>query len=381
MEKDNNIEETINGNEEKDYSEYIDQPENLFPLAQEQFNNKDFVEGLNILDKSINYAIEKYGGEEKIEMAQFYNKYANGLIQKLMNSDKELSNMEKNTKIEEKESEDGEFSKNGKISENKVEGCEENEESDENTDEVEKEVAFENLQAANRILTKYLKKYNGKEVNDLTNKVIGYYLELSETYYQLGSLEKINLNFQQSDKYYTLSSEILKKYGNKFSLELAGLYFELAKILDLNPQKCLSALFKCKIIMEYHLQKEIDHIPSLTMKIDIDEKDLDLDFISYDDEKIFKNKNIIESKELMEASGPNSAIQEFLDIIKELNNRLEDVVLELQQFDIYLKGKKQKIEDKENQNNLKNNNEKNKKAEKGGMTQDTFDFNDDYQSP
>ena len=41
----------------------------------------------------------------------------------------------------------------------------------------------------------------------------------------------------------------------------------------------------------------------------------------------------------MEASGPNSAIQEFIDIIKELNNRLEDVVLELQQFDIYLKGK------------------------------------------
>ena len=44
-------------------------------------------------------------------MAQFYNKYANGLIQKLMNSDEELSNMEKDKKKEEKESESGKSSK------------------------------------------------------------------------------------------------------------------------------------------------------------------------------------------------------------------------------------------------------------------------------
>jgi hypothetical protein len=363
MEKDQNIVEINIDNEEKDYFEYTDQPEKLFPLAQEQFNNNDFVKGLIILDKSINYALEKYGGEDKIEMAQFYNKYANGLIQKLIYSDKELLNMEKDKKMEEKESEGGNSPKNRKLSEDE-EGNEEMEESDENTEAVEREVAYENLQAANRILTKYLKEYNVKEDNTLDNAFIECYLELSETYYQLASLEKYNLDFQKSDKYYTLSSKILVKYGNKFSRKLAGLYFEQAQILDLNPIKCLLVLFKSKIIMEHYLQKEIDKI-KLNIKIDIDEKDIDLDYISYDNANIFKNKEIFGNKELIEASESNAPIKELLDIIQNVNNKIEDVISELKQYDIYLKGKNQIINDKENQNTLINNNSTIKIMEKG----------------
>ena len=363
MEKDQKIEETNVDNIEKDYSEYADQPEKLFPLAEEQFNKNDFVKGLIILDKSINYAIAKFGGEDKIEMAQFYNKYANGLIQKLIYSDKELLNMEKDKKMEEKESEGGNSPKNRKLSEDE-EGNEEMEESDENTEAVEREVAYENLQAANRILTKYLKEYNVKEDNTLDNAFIECYLELSETYYQLASLEKYNLDFQKSDKYYTLSSKILVKYGNKFSRKLAGLYFEQAQILDLNPIKCLLVLFKSKIIMEHYLQKEIDKI-KLNIKIDIDEKDIDLDYISYDNANIFKNKEIFGNKELIEASESNAPIKELLDIIQNVNNKIEDVISELKQYDIYLKGKNQIINDKENQNTLVNNNSTIKKMEKG----------------
>ena len=238
------------------------------------------------------------------------------------------------------------------------------EESDENTEEIEQEVAYENLQAANRILTKYLKEYNDKEVNTLDNTIIECYLVLSETYYQLASLEKYNLDFQKSDKFYTLSSKILNKYGNKYSRKLAGLYFEQAQILDLNPKKCLLALFKSKIIMEHYLQKEIDNI-KLNIKIDIDEKDLDLDYISYDNAKIFKNKEIIGNKELMDASESNNIIKEFLDIIQNINNKLEDVILELKEYDIYLKGRKQIIKDKENQNTLINNNATNIEMERG----------------
>ena len=363
MEKDQKIEETNVDNIEKDYSEYADQPEKLFPLAEEQFNKNDFVKGLIILDKSINYAIAKFGGEDKIEMAQFYNKYANGLIQKLIYSDKELLNMEKDKKMEEKESEGGNSPKNRKLSEDE-EGNEEMEESDENTEAVEREVAYENLQAANRILTKYLKEYNVKEDNTLDNAFIECYLELSETYYQLASLEKYNLDFQKSDKYYTLSSKILVKYGNKFSRKLAGLYFEQAQILDLNPIKCLLVLFKSKIIMEHYLQKEIDKI-KLNIKIDIDEKDIDLDYISYDNANIFKNKEIFGNKELIEASESNAPIKELLDIIQNVNNKIEDVISELKQYDIYLKGKNQIINDKENQITLINNNSTIKKMEKG----------------
>ena len=363
MEKDQKIEETNVDNIEKDYSEYADQPEKLFPLAEEQFNKNDSVKGLIILDKSINYAIAKFGGEDKIEMAQFYNKYANGLIQKLINSDKELLNMEKDKKMEEKESEGDNSPKNRKLSEDE-EGNEEMEESDENTEAVEREVAYENLQAANRILTKYLKEYIAKEDNILDNAFIECYLELSETYYQLASLDKYNLDFQKSDEYYTLSSKILVKYGNKFSRKLAGLYFEQAQILDLNPIKCLLVLFKSKIIMEHYLQKEIDKI-KLNIKIDIDEKDLDLDYISYDNANIFKNKEIIGNKELIEASESNAPIKELLDIIQNVNNKIEDVISELKQYDIYLKGKNQVINDKENKNTLINNNSTIKKREKG----------------
>jgi hypothetical protein len=295
MEKDKNKEETINDNKDKDYSRYADQPEKLFSLAQEKFNINKYEDGLIILDKSINYALKKYGGEEKIEMAQYYNKYADGLIQKLSNSNEDFLNIENDADIKEKESELTELSKNKIISENiednkykknKEEENEEIKESEDNNEIIEEEVAYENLNESNNILKNYLKKFDDKEVKSLDNTNIKYYLELSENYYLFASLEKLNMDFKRADYFYTLSSEILKKYGNKFSRKLAGLYFEQAQILDLNPKKCLLSLFKSKIIMEYYLQKEIDQI-KLNIKIDIDEKDLDLDSVSYDNEKLF----------------------------------------------------------------------------------------------
>ena len=42
------------------YSLYADQPEKLFPIAQEQFNKNNFEEGLDILEQSINLAVKKY---------------------------------------------------------------------------------------------------------------------------------------------------------------------------------------------------------------------------------------------------------------------------------------------------------------------------------
>ena len=66
------------------YSLYADNPEKLFPIAQEQFNKNNFEEGLDILEQSILLAQKKFGGEEKLQLAQFYNKYADGLLQKLL---------------------------------------------------------------------------------------------------------------------------------------------------------------------------------------------------------------------------------------------------------------------------------------------------------
>ena len=399
MEKDKNREEEFSDNENIDYSSYSNQPEKLFSLAKEQFKNNNFIQGIIILDKSINYAIKKYGGEDKIEMAQFYNKYANGLIQKLTNSNEDILNLEKDKKIKEQESKDGKSSQNkntngnkeeeeenNKSPKNKKEENEEITEPEDSNEVIEQEVAFENLIEAKRILKNYLKKYDGQEINTLDNSIIGYYLELSENYYLLASLQKFNSNFEKADNYFTLCSEILKKYENKFSRNLAGLYYEQAQILDLKPKKCLLLLFKSKTIIEYYLKKELDKI-KLDMKIDIDEKDLDLDYISYENEKIYKNKEIIENKELINASKTNITIKEFIDMIKDIYNRIEDVILELRQYDVYLKGKKQIIKDKENQNCLNNNNEKNKKVEMAKITlitkkrKDTFNYKDDIKIP
>ena len=390
MEKDKNKEEETNDNTNIDYSTYIDQPEKLFSLAQEQIKTNKFIEGLTILDKSINYAIKKYGGEDKIEMAQFYNKYAYGLIQKLSNSNEDLFNIEKDKSIEEEEIREGKSSKtntnenkdeedNNKSDKNKEEEDEEKNESEYNDEIIEVDVAYENLKEANKILKNYLKKFDGKLVKNLDNTVIDYYLELGENLYLSACLEKIICDFQRADDFYTLSSEVLKKYGDKFSRKLAGIYFEQAQILDLNPKKCVLLLFKSKIIMENYLQKEIDK-KKLNIKIDIDEEDLDLEYISYENEKIFKNKQIIENKELMTASETNNNIKEYIEIIKEVYIKLENIILELRQYDVFLKGKKEKMKDKENQNNLNNKNEMNKKEEMFKITLITKKRNDTFNS-
>ena len=90
----------------------------------------------------------------------------------------------------------------------------------------------------------------------------------------------------------------------------------------------------------------------------------------------------------MEASESNDNIKEFLDIIQNLNNKIEDVILELKQYDIYLKGRKQTTNDKENQNTLINNNqmmEKDKMIKITSITKkrknEPFGFEDDVRIP
>ena len=101
--------------------------------------------------------------------------------------------------------------------------------------------------------------------------------------------------------------------------------------------------------MEHYLQNEINKI-NLKLKLDIEENDLDLETLSYDNEKIFKNKNIMEDKELIEAGKKNCNIEEFMEIIKDINIKLEDVILELKEYDTYLKAKEQMKKDGEKQN-------------------------------
>ena len=358
MDKDNNKEDKKDNDKGIDYSLYADHPEKLFSVAQDQFNKNKFEEGIDILEQSINLAVKKFGGEEKIEMAQFYNKYADGLIQKLMTSNDDFLNLEEEKAPKQtepsKESKE-ETEKKDKEKDNKNEEKEdENSHSNEKKSQINEalgddEIVYENLNAANLLLKNHLKPYDDKDPKTLDKEIIKYYLLLSDNYNLFASLEKINSDFRKADEYYKLSIDICKKYDNKFSRNLAGLYFEQAQILDFDPKNCFLSLYKSKIIMEHYLQGEIDKT-KLNIKLDIDEKDLDLESLSYESEKIFKNKEIMKNEELLNAAKANYNIEEFIDIIKDIDIKLEDVILELKEYDVYLKTKEQMKKDGEKQN-------------------------------
>ena len=315
------------------YSLYAENPEKLFPIAQEQFNKNNFEEGLDILEQSILLAQKKFGGEEKLELAQFYNKYADGLLQKLLlpstdflNFQEDEEQVSKNKEEEPKEEKDKEKDKEKEKEKNKEE-----EKAPKNSNENigDDEVVFDNLNMANLLLKNYLKEFDDKDPKTLDNNVIKYYLLLSDNYSLFASLEKLNSDFKKANEYYELSINVAKKYGDKFSRNLAGLYFEQAQILDFDPHHCLLSLYKSKVIMEYYLQKEIEKA-NLKIKLDIDENDLDLDKLPFDSEKVTKNKDLISTNvELIMTVKDNPNIEEFVDIIKDINIKIEDVVLEL----------------------------------------------------
>jgi len=355
MEKEIKNDEKEENQKDIDYSLYQEQPEKLFPLAQEYFNKNKFEEGIAILEQSILIAIKKFGGEEKVELAQFYNKYADGLIQKLIALNTDFLNIqeeapkdeqeEQASKKDEKENDEPSEEKSNNINEKEKE---KKAPKDINNDRVEDdEIVYENLNAANLLLKNYLKEYDDKDPKTLDKSVIKYYHQLSDNYSLFASLEKINSDFPKADSYFKQSIDISRKYDDKFSRNLAGLYFEQAQILDFDPQNCLLSLYKSKVIMEHYLQKEIDK-NNLNIKLDIDEKDLDLDTLSYDSEKIFKNKDLISKNGDLIKKNPN--VEEFVDIINDINIKLEDVILELKEYNLFLKTKEQMKKDGEKQN-------------------------------
>ena len=361
------MEEKINEPEKEkksdiNYSLYAENPEKLFPIAQEQFNKNNFEEGIDILEQSILLAVKKFGGEEKIELVQFYHKYADGILQKLLYSNNDFLNVQedeeigsKNKEEEPKEEKEKDKEKDKEKEKEKEKNKEEEKVQKQGDNLGDDEIVYDNLNAANLLLKNYLKEYDDKDPKTLSQDVIKYYLLLSDNYSLFALLEKSNSDFKKSNEYYKQSIDIAKKYGDKFSRNLAGLFFEQAQILDFDPHTCLLSLYKSKVIMEYYLQKEIEKA-NLSIKLYLDENDLDLTVLPYDSDKVFKNKELIESNtELINAAKTNFSIQDFVEIIKDINTKIEDVVLELKEYSTFLKAKEQMKKEGEKQNTFNTN--------------------------
>ena len=85
----------------------------------------------------------------------------------------------------------------------------------------------------------------------------------------------------------------------------------------------------------------------------LDKKSLAVIFsvMLFDDKKVFQNKELIENNpDLIKASKDNCDLEEFIAIIKDINLKIEDVVLELKEYDTFLKTKEQMKKDGEKQN-------------------------------
>ena len=372
----------INTNSEQniDYNSYKDEPDKLFLLAEQDFDKNEFEKGLQILEKSINLALEKYGSETKIEMAKYFNEYGGGLIRKLMENDdilnlpnepienkenenNENTNLKKeekedkkdentNLQNEEKKDENTNLQNEEKKEENtnlqNEEKKEENISKDKNEDEEkqneqedsDENIALENLGAANKLYTDYLKEYDDKEVSTLSKEVINYYLELADNYYNIGSFQRVKSDYPTAANLFEKAISIRKKYGDKYSRKLASLYFEEAQVLDFDPHKCLLVLFKAKLIMEYHLKLSLSNS---NLKIEIDDNDLELNEIKTDDKRIYLNRDIIESEEMNNEAKNNSKVDEFQGIIKDIYPKIEDVILEINEFAQYTKEKEKML--------------------------------------
>ena len=165
MEKQINDSEKLN-NKEIDYSLYSSEPEKLITLSQEQINNNNFTLAIVIIKTAIDFAIKKYGGDDKIQLANFYNKYADYLLQKISSaSDNTIS-----IKSDQEE---------------------------ENKNYLNIDLIYEYLYKANEILQNYLDEYNNKNIAELNKDIIEYYLQLSDNYYLLALYEKEMLNYKR----------------------------------------------------------------------------------------------------------------------------------------------------------------------------------------
>ena len=160
-----------------DYSSYSEQPEKLFTIAKEKLNKNEFEEAIEILEQAILLAIKKFGGEEKVQLAIFYQKYADAILQKLFNN-QDFLNIDQN-EIDEKSQKNQEEDQKEEKTETKENDQEKKEGNEEISDE---QIIFDNLNMADYNLKTFLKEYDDKNPKNLDKEIIKYYLLLSDNY-------------------------------------------------------------------------------------------------------------------------------------------------------------------------------------------------------
>jgi hypothetical protein len=210
-------------------------------------------------------------------------------------------------------------------------------------DESDESVAYENLFFAENIYKNFLEKYDKEDPAKLKTQnpsIITHYFELSNVYQKFGELEMCKSDFKSAIEFFQKALDIRKKYDDKFSRAIAELYFNMATTFDFDSRKCLLSYYKTKIIMEYHLKQELIKINlnSIADKIVIREDDLESQEIKIFN--LFTNRNVIEKIPINDENlSKNEDIEELHAIISELNMKIEDVLVDIQDYEKYMREK------------------------------------------
>lgn len=352
--------------ENTDIQTYKDKPEELIAIAKKLLNLKKFEKGIELSENAIRFIIEKTGSETHIDCAKYYYYYADALIRKCMESDELLAinegALQQNDKPTNEEAPKSnldvvlaEKSNKNQTNEDEDEDDEpKNDNDSESKEEVEpvqdvsdEEVALENLLVAENIYKSFLSEYDEKDSEEISEKfpeVKKLYFELSNVYQKLGELEMCKSDFHGAIDFFTNALNLRKKYDDKFSRAIAELYFNMATAFDFDSKKCLMSFYKTKIIMEYHLKQELKkhNFSKTSDKIKVFEEDLDLEVIPADHKNLNANTEVMNSDEIHnELVVKIEDLLELVGIILELNQKIEDVSIDIKDFEKYHKEKEE----------------------------------------
>lgn len=304
------------------FDEFKSNPSELFILATLSMNKGQYDKAFFILNKSIDLAIDLYG-EDNIEVAKYYNKYASAYIQKLLDSDalfmihldkEEMAKDGKSLKVIQEEP------------------------------QCENEIALNNLDIANEMYIDYLEEYEEVNVKKLSKETIKMYLELADNYLNYGELEQAQSDFKKASEFFKKAAKIREKYDTKMSRSLAEVYFKLASVLDFDVKNAMLYFYKTKVIMEYHLNELIKK-NKIGIEIIIDEKDLEIESIDRKDKRLLINQKIVQSEEFKEKCKDKEDIENIIEVLNELYMKIEDVIEEEKVFEEWVTEKKKKMKE------------------------------------
>ena len=283
---------------------YKSTPHTLIPLAQEYINNKQYDTSISILETAIAYAIDIYKHKTHINLAQYYSKYAEALIYKVMDSDdlfKQHSPMNNNN---------------------------------------DEQVIVTYLTLAEDIYNDYITNHNEE----------CYYNQLADVYKLYGEYQKAFSDFAKASEYYQKAINIrMSKLHDTHSRILAEMYFNKASVLDFNAKECLLFYYKTLKILEYHLSLNVNvNVNGSVNGLNVDDDcDCELSEIDVCDERIYVNRKVIEgiSNDTLNDEG-----RELKEIISDIYFKIEDVILEIKEYDKFIE-EKNKMKEKNNNNN------------------------------